>query len=282
MRDNADERPVVAGYDGSKQSERALRWAVEEARLRFVPLVVCHAWQWPYTSPPGSPESLESVRRMGQHVVDTGVNLARGLAPRLQVRARLEIGSPAAVLVGESGVADLVVVGRRGLGGFEELQLGATAVQLAAHAYCPVAVVKEHFRPRADLVVVGVDGTATERPELGLAFEEARLRKASLRAICLCPEGTEDTRDIATRFQRTISVWEEKYPQVNVATSIQADSRIAALQQAAEGADLVVIGDRERTDPAELPLGVICQALLRGAPCAVMVAPAHGPAFSPR
>ncbi|GAA3092018.1 universal stress protein [Streptosporangium carneum] len=285
MRDSGDERPVVVGYDGSKPSERALRWAVEEARLRFVPLVVCHAWQWPYKTPPTSPDSLEAVRRMGQHVLDRGVSLARGLAPRLEVRPRLETGSPSVVLMGESGVADLVVVGRRGSGGFEELQIGSTAVQLAAHAYCPVAVVKEQFRPRVDLVVVGVDGAAPERPELGLAFEEARLRKAPLRAICL---GTEDTvgdgdiREVAAHFHRAVAVWEEKYPEVTVETLVEEVSLVAALQHAAEEADVVIIGDRYRSDPVELPLGLVCQAVLRGAPSTVMVVASHRSATSSR
>jgi nucleotide-binding universal stress UspA family protein len=35
---------VLVGFDGSAPSERALRWAAEEARLRRLPLTVCHAW----------------------------------------------------------------------------------------------------------------------------------------------------------------------------------------------------------------------------------------------
>lgn len=53
-------RPVVVGYDGSAESRMALRWAVEDARLRFLPLLVCHAWQWPYprlSSPRRPPRS---------------------------------------------------------------------------------------------------------------------------------------------------------------------------------------------------------------------------------
>ncbi|MEV7908520.1 universal stress protein [Streptomyces anulatus] len=281
MRDSTDRRPVVAGYDGSKPSERALRWAVEEARLRFVPLIICHAWQWS-SGTPLSLASMDTIRRMGQQVLDKGVLLARDLSSRLEIRTRLDTGSPSVVLMSESGIADLLVVGSRGSGGFAELQIGSTAVQLAAHAYCPVTVVREQPHPRTGLVVVGVDGMAPERPELGLAFEEARLRKAPLRAICLSPENAEDTREFATRFYRTVAVWEEKYSEVSVETAIESDSHIAALQQTAQEADLVVIGDRGQTDPVELPLGILCQALLRGAPCPVMIAPSHRPVRASR
>jgi len=47
---------IVAGYDGSADSEQALDWAVREARTRGVPLTICHAWApgygWPHL-PPG-------------------------------------------------------------------------------------------------------------------------------------------------------------------------------------------------------------------------------------
>ncbi|MDP9864570.1 MULTISPECIES: universal stress protein [Streptosporangium] len=277
-----DARPVVAGYDGSKASQQALRWAVNEARMRFIPLVVCHAWQWPYPMPPVSDEALEAVRLMGQHVLDMGVNLARGLAPRLEVQGRLVTGSSAVVLVGESSTADLVAVGPRGAGGFPELQLGSTAAQLAAHAYCPVAVVRESGRPAAGRVVVGVEGADPERSGLGMAFEEAKLRHAVLTAICLCPEDLDDTRQLATRFYSTVSVWEEKYPQVTVETMVETRPHTTVLHGAADHADLVVINDRGHDDPAELPLGPTAQSLLRGASCPVTVIPSRMFAMSSR
>ncbi|MFF4418747.1 universal stress protein [Streptosporangium sp. NPDC001559] len=281
MQYNADQRPVVAGYDGSEASERALRWAAEEARLRFAPLVVCHAWQWSQGTPVPL-ASMETVQRLGSQVLDKGVDLARRLAPRIEVRTSLDLGSPSVVLMSESGAADLLVVGRRGSGGFAELRIGSTAVQLAAHAYCPVAVVGERPGPPTNLVVVGVDATAPERLELRLAFEQAWLRKASLRAICLLPEEARDTREYMVGFRRAVSILEERYGQVNVETTVVDDAHVAALQRAAQDADLVVVGDRGWDDPAELPLGVLCQALLRGAPCPVVVTPSHRPLSASR
>ena len=35
---------ILAGYDGSPSSERALSWAAREARSRGIVLTVCHAW----------------------------------------------------------------------------------------------------------------------------------------------------------------------------------------------------------------------------------------------
>lgn len=76
-----DERPVVVGYDDSTESRRALRWALVEARLRFLPLLLCHAWQWPYPMLSVTSETTAVLRRMGSHVLETGLALAHDLAP---------------------------------------------------------------------------------------------------------------------------------------------------------------------------------------------------------
>ena len=52
-------------------------------------------------------------------------------------------GSPAAAIiaVAQHEQADLVVTGRRGLGGFKELLLGSTSHELSHHLDCPLVIV---------------------------------------------------------------------------------------------------------------------------------------------
>ena len=50
-------------------------------------------------------------------------------------------GGPATALLDAAEGADLVVVGRRGLGGFGRLLLGSASEHVARHAACPVVVV---------------------------------------------------------------------------------------------------------------------------------------------
>lgn len=43
------QRPnVLVGYDGTEENDVALRWAVEESRLRGLDLMICYCWHWPY------------------------------------------------------------------------------------------------------------------------------------------------------------------------------------------------------------------------------------------
>src|SRR3954447_12399775 len=110
MRADDDRRPVVVGYDGSKTSEQALRWGVEEARMRFDPLIVCHAWQQPYFPISINRETTEIIRRMSRRVLEMGVNLAHDLAPRVQIQGQLVEGSPPAALISASVTAELIAI----------------------------------------------------------------------------------------------------------------------------------------------------------------------------
>ena len=57
------------------------------------------------------------------------------------VSARLVHGSARTSLVDGSRDASLLVVGRRGRGGFAGLRLGSVSAACVAHAHCPVLVV---------------------------------------------------------------------------------------------------------------------------------------------
>lgn len=68
-------RGVVVGYDGSDFAMQALDWAMDEAELRGQPLLVCHAWEWPYGE--GDEEAKNSLRHAAEHVAWHGAECAR-------------------------------------------------------------------------------------------------------------------------------------------------------------------------------------------------------------
>jgi nucleotide-binding universal stress UspA family protein len=149
---------VVVGVDGSRGGSVALRFALDEARLRGALLHVVHAWRLPlYAAAPepgfvGMPtptaeldEDVEqAVAGDAERVLDGALaDLRRDVGGDLGVEARAEAirGAPTHVLLEAAEGADLLVLGSRGLGGFKGLLLGSVSQQCVQHARCPTTVV---------------------------------------------------------------------------------------------------------------------------------------------
>lgn len=293
MNDHERTGTVLVGYDGSPIADEALRWGVREARLRRLPLTVCHAWHWPYPLRQPDNDTLEVLRGAGAIVADEGVRKAHGLAEDLEVRWRLERGWASAVLLEASRDAALVVLGSRGHGGFDGLSVGSTAVQVASHADRPVVVVRPEppSSPEGrERLVVGVDGSTGAESAIGFAFEEAALRGASVTAVCswwdpAALRGPDRVpfsdpemirREAMARFEEDVAPWRSRYPRVSLETEFVVDTPRQALIGAARGAALLVMGARGIGSGPQTLLGPVTQAALQEALCPVVVVPAHG------
>jgi nucleotide-binding universal stress UspA family protein len=63
-------------------------------------------------------------------------------AEAVPVEVRAVPGNPAEVLLDQAAVADLLVVGHRGLGGVASACLGSVGLQCVLHAICPLTIVR--------------------------------------------------------------------------------------------------------------------------------------------
>ena len=139
---------IVVGVDGSEGGATALEFAAAEAALRKTRLRIVSAWEIPPAvyaggfAPPMDPEILDAFRTRAQQVADDAVATANKLRPSLDVEALPVKGQPADALLEHGADAELIVVGRRGLGGFKSLLLGSVSQQVVQHAPCPVVVVR--------------------------------------------------------------------------------------------------------------------------------------------
>ncbi|MFJ4685048.1 universal stress protein [Streptomyces sp. NPDC088789] len=143
-------RRVVVGVDGSPTSHAALRWAAGYARETGAVVEVVYAWDTPssagWTGPAIDPEfDLEQAHERFAAELQSvfGDERPAGL------REVLVEGDPSEVLIRASEGADLVVVGRRGRGGFARAMLGSVSQRVAQHAACPVVVVRPEQTPDA-------------------------------------------------------------------------------------------------------------------------------------
>jgi nucleotide-binding universal stress UspA family protein len=284
-------KPVVVGVDGSESSLAAVDLAAREAMLRRRPLCLVHAFIWPYLhvplgpSPYGPPEG--GLRHQAERILADAYTRAHTAGPDLDVHRELATGEAAAVLLTSSRTAELIVVGDRGLGGFTSLLIGSVAVQLAAHATCPILVARGEVDPMAP-VLLGVDGSPANDPAVGFAFEEAALRGVPLVALHawthpvsprpgdtlplvydLAEIEAEETRLLA----EALAGWHDKYTDVTVYRELTHASARKALIQATQRAQLVVVGTRGHGGFTGLLLGSVSQAVLHHAACPIAVVP---------
>jgi nucleotide-binding universal stress UspA family protein len=133
---------ILVGIDGSKNAVRALDWAMLLARPFNAELVAVHAVGLLAHLGDGPPvpshQHLEELR----HAFETEW-CAPLLDSGIEHRLLLVDGAPVPILLSVAGRerSNVIVVGSRGAGGFDELLLGSTSLQLAEHASCPVLIV---------------------------------------------------------------------------------------------------------------------------------------------
>ncbi len=148
---------ILVGVDGSGYSQRALAWAVLLAQGLGAEVVAVHAVgllsRIGVGPPVPSQSHLDDVSRA--FVTEWCAPLAgSGVAHRML----LVDGSPALALLAaaEEEDADVIVLGRRGVGGFAEVLLGSTSLHVAGSAGRPVVIV-----PPPDLADPPHPGQAT-------------------------------------------------------------------------------------------------------------------------
>ena len=133
-----------AGVSCSPHAQAALRWAVEEAKLRHASVSAVHVWQplvegYPYSGFAYDPGLLEVAARA---LLDEAVDAVVVPGQEPEVARVVVCGGAASALLEQAEVAELVVVGSRGRGGFSGLVLGSVSQQVAYHARCPVVIVR--------------------------------------------------------------------------------------------------------------------------------------------
>jgi nucleotide-binding universal stress UspA family protein len=138
---------IVVGVDGSECSRSALRFALEEARIRQAKLRIVVVWHVPLVAygagwappPPGLAEDSEAA---ANDILEEALQIAKEENASVEIESVVRDGQSAQILVEEAEKAELLVIGSRGRGGFRELMLGSVSQQCAHHARCPITIVR--------------------------------------------------------------------------------------------------------------------------------------------
>ncbi|KAA5825493.1 universal stress protein [Saccharopolyspora hirsuta] len=264
---------VVVGVDGSEPSLRAALWAAGEAVLLSAPLHLVLVNNDPAREP------------HAKAVVHDISSSCRQAVPGLEITDEVSLGHPAEELVHRSASALLVVVGSRGQGAFKETLLGSTSAAVATHAASPVVVVPGTSTPTSGPVVVGIDSSTGSRAALRFAFGAAARRRSELIAVQALPNAYfipgpydhPDRDELVEAAEQSladqVSACAGDFPDVLVRRVVSNVPPVQALREAADQAQLLVVGHRGVGGFTGLLVGSVARGVLHHAPCPVAVVP---------
>ncbi len=134
-------RTIVVGVDGSEASVEALRHAQGLAVPLSATVIALACWDYPQVYDGYVAVGIDDFDVRAEQILTEAVAKAFGPKTPGNVQMRLLQGHPRPALIEESKSADMLVLGRRGHGGFGGLLLGSVSSACVAHAHCPVLVV---------------------------------------------------------------------------------------------------------------------------------------------
>lgn len=138
---------LVAAVDDSAPAREALRYAASLAAGCGKPLHVVSVWNFVIgvapDAAPDMPPTEQAWQEEAERRLQRLLTEELGESPAVQVEPVVLHGNTTSTLLKVSELADHLVVGSRGRGGFAGLLLGSTSEQLVRHACCPITVVRE-------------------------------------------------------------------------------------------------------------------------------------------
>ncbi|TMR06843.1 universal stress protein [Actinomadura soli] len=273
--------PIIVGIDGSAHAWRALDWATDYAVRHGLPLHLVHGSRALVADGTIPDDALRRLIAEREDLLAEARQYALKQHSGLDIETRLVTKDPGGALVDESGHAELVAVGSRGLGGFEGLLFGSVGLYTAAHALCPVAVVSRSAPYPADApaeIVIGIEGRHEERLFVEWAFAEAASKGSRILALhAVGGEFGSPRRRVIEDMElsEALAGLRERYPDVPVDQLVSDRTPSRALVEASENAGLVIVGARRRRGPVGMALGRVNHAVLHHAKCPVVVVPTN-------
>ncbi len=294
---------VVAGYDGSEEARKAVRWAAEEAASRgrglvvvnvvgFAPMPDTAAVAGPWPDPTFLDTGQETAQRHAEALLDDVAQECRRAWPELAVSTRLLSGRAPEELALAAQHAELLVIGSSGLTALPRLLVGSTATELLHDHHRPMVVVRDS-QGRSETedrkVVIGVDGSDAGADAIGFAYDFADRHRCVLVAVHAWSDLSLDTiavnpaaQDLAITQERglrllaeSLAGHQEHHPDVVVRNVVELDRPARALAEHAEGATLLVVGSHGRGAIRRAILGSVSHAMVHHAPCPVAVVRPH-------
>lgn len=274
----------IIGVDGSEHSRVALDWGLARAAQTGAHVELLHVADDSFLSE--SAAFLSEAQAASEQMLEAEREYARATGFTGEITGTALVGHPIAEVEEASKRADLVILGAHTGSKLSGSFFGTRAVKIAAVSQCPVAVVPFEVQgepqPR---VVVGIDGSDAAKKAIAFAAEEASLRGVPLVAVYawmppltpgleyLWSEDLVESQRAAAEEAIAIGTagLAGRYPDLTIERKIVQAPPVAALLQAAEDADTIVVGSRGRGGLSRLLLGSVSHGVLQSLPRTTIV-----------
>jgi len=135
---------ILVAVDGSEHALKAARVAGDFARQMGADLRVVTAYESvpTYLGEPNLQHALDERFGLAQQIIDHALKEIGEIPGELKTDVLEGPPAEAILLVIESRIIDLVIMGTRGLGMLKGLLLGSQSQKVVAHATCPVLLVR--------------------------------------------------------------------------------------------------------------------------------------------
>ena len=276
---------IVVGIDSSAEAKAALRWSFGFAAALDLPIRAVTAVELPQVvGRAGTLDELISFderRTEAQHTLHRiVVNAAAERDNAVGTEMKVVTGHAVGCLVEESKNAAAVVVGARGANGVLRTLLGSVSTGLVHHAHCPVVVVRGDCTRPVQRVLVGVDGSLESQEAAMWAARYVQAVDGTLTLLGAWDWPTvSDVPVVVGHFDPRIATQEAldkaavltKLPDSQVRTVVAHGSATKAILEAADDADMVVVGSRGLGGFSGMLLGSVSARLVHNAPCPIAV-----------
>ncbi|MEU3772460.1 universal stress protein [Streptomyces sp. NPDC032472] len=293
-----DTSSVVVGVDGSEPACSAALWAAGEAVRRGRPLHIVHGADTDGRALYLSAKTIDEVRVAGLEVLDDTAKAVTAEYPGLSVSTQFSRTDAVTSLHRAGGLHGTIVVGNRGLGGFDSLVLGSVGLGTAAMAKNPVIVVRGIDEAEERGTVLAAIRDEHDLVCARYAAREAELGKASLRLLHVWNvlqsvgnlvsmlDGVDETAGEHVETLKAVTdVIRDEFPDLTVEADAETSVSVAGvLVEASHHADLLVMGGRRAPTPLGLGrnLGRVTHSVLHHAHCPVLLIPRFGSASGSR
>ncbi|MBV8177805.1 MAG: universal stress protein [Mycobacterium sp.] len=271
---------VVVGIDGSEAAVGAALWAIDEAVARDIPLRLLYAI-----------DPREAVRRdadsFAHRLATAEIALRYAFmaveASRQPVKIEIEIvqGHPVTALTRASRSAAMVCVGASRHS--SRKRVGSTASALVSSAHCAVAMLRGQdsvVRGSGGWIMVELDQSPQNGALVERAIEEARLRRAPLRALTRFQSQTSESEsnravaegdgDVRERPDPQLATWIRRYPDMDIRSVAVRGRIVDYLTEHASSVKLVVVRADDLGNVEEVG-GLVGHSVLHDTDCPLLI-----------